>query len=394
MKRIKRLGLGVVMALALSGIAGTGSASAAQFAVQGAYPDVVGSMSAEEVTLTAVGGIVFGCESTGFLTGISKPSSSLTASPSFNNCTWKIGGVTHKQTFSMNGCSFELKPGAETEAGRFDGTVDVGPPGCGSITLNDEFCQRSYPAQKGLSAEYVIQGKTVEASLDGVLSGTYKGSPANCASSTALNVRVDWTLETTSGSPLTLLWRNGVFTEGGQIKAETYPAFLDGGQDAADQHVLTLVGNRQLTCQDVALEGQLASASSSFALTPAYANCIVTVGATKLPAMVDVLGCSYQIAVAGTFGVSCPGESNLIRIRVETKAAEGVFLCTYEIRSQSGLSSVGLSNFGEGDKRGVSLDFGVAKLAYTRVQGTAGNCGEKTANASYAGTTALTGSVG
>ncbi len=294
----------------------------------------------------------------------------------------------------MNGCSFELKPGAETEAGSFDGSVDVGPPGCGPITLNDEFCQRSYPAQS-IDAEYVIQGKTVEASVDGVMSGTYKGSPANCASSTSLNVRVDWTLETVNGYGLTLLWHNGVFTAGGQIGAETYPAFLDGGQDAADKHVLTLTGGRQLKCQDVALSGQLSGASSSFSLSPIYANCVVEVGGTKLPATVDTTGCSYQIAVAGTFGVSCAGSPILLRtFQNDTEFAKGVSLCTYEIGSQSGLSGVGLSNFGEGDERGVELDFGVTNLAWTKAQGTVGNCGGKSGTSSYNGTTALTGSVG
>ncbi|HYQ77528.1 MAG TPA: S8 family serine peptidase [Solirubrobacterales bacterium] len=74
---------------------------------------------------------------------IGETAESLTLTASFTNCTSEyIEGLS----LTMNGCRLEFHPGGE-EWGEQRGTMDIGPPGCGPITLNLGGCILSIPSQ-------------------------------------------------------------------------------------------------------------------------------------------------------------------------------------------------------------------------------------------------------
>jgi hypothetical protein len=62
---------------------------------------------------------------------------------------------------NMHGCKFEFAPGAEdsVEKRHFAGEMDIGPPGCGPITLTVNYCPISIPPQNGSHANFVNQGE-------------------------------------------------------------------------------------------------------------------------------------------------------------------------------------------------------------------------------------------
>ncbi|HWL48526.1 MAG TPA: LamG domain-containing protein, partial [Acidimicrobiia bacterium] len=192
--------------------------------------------------------------------------------------------------------------------------------------------------------------------------------------------------------------RNGLFLAGEEFQAESYPAHLTGIQDAAEEHAMKLPGARTLRCESVDFAGELGADSAQLAFAADYSGCLAEVSESKLPAEVATNSCGYEIEAIGTLGVECAAAEDAIVLRLylnEEKQLEGTPLCTYEIAEQSGIPGLGLANFGEGEERGVSIDFAVSALTYIKVQGTIGNCGGNVAKTtSYEGTTDVTGSVG
>ena len=93
------------------------------------------------------------------------------------SCAW----VSGEAPFEMNGCSFELNPGAPGEGANDE--IEIGPPGCGPIeTSSLNGCRISIPSQIGVPATFQDVGEGDEEKLridlgkeDGV--GFAKGAP-------------------------------------------------------------------------------------------------------------------------------------------------------------------------------------------------------------------------
>jgi hypothetical protein len=387
MIRIKTLGLAVIAALSLCAIAGASTASAGYFSVSAGTTSYVG-VSGEQY-FTMVGGRLGTCSTPSFSGVVTHGNKGLAPSMSDMTCETSFEGPA---SWKMKGCSLTFTPGVE---GAGTGTFAIGPVGCGAITLSGKYCTRFIAPQSGKATFTNESGKVKIQISNAALSTTVEKQTPQCAPE-FISYTGSWTVVPSSGTLQVLSSQAGLFLGGSGFAAESYPVNLAGSQDPSDPHVLTLVGGRRLKCEQANLVGALTKSSAELSLTPQYANCQVEVGASKLPSVVAVGSCGYKVSSSGVFGISCTEAGDAVALTVyanATKQAEGVPLCVYRLAAQSGASGVGLSTYGEGSKQGVSLDFGVTSLSYEKTVGTIGNCGEKSASASYDGTSKVTASI-
>ncbi|HEX5928334.1 MAG TPA: hypothetical protein VFY48_02985 [Solirubrobacterales bacterium] len=386
MQRTKKVVAALAAAMALVAIAGAPSAFAGYFSATAGSTGYTANSTAQD--FSQPGGIVGNCASGGGFSGtVANLDEQLGAVPADMNCTSSSEGAV---SWKWNGCKVTLQPG--NDGSPLNGTFSIG--GCGTVQVNSASCEKRISPQGG-TATFTNEGGSVKATASANLSYTVVKAGGSCKNGT-LTYTGKWNVAPSSGSLSALTSKVGISLEEGTFTAQTpaYPVNVSGGQDAADQHVLTLAGGRALKCATADLSGQLAGPSSTLALAPQYAGCAIHVGAGNLPATVNSSACDYQVAAAGTLGVACDSEADAIVITAfqnATKQAEGVPLCVYRVSSQSGVSGVGISNVGAGAEAAISLDFGVTNLAYSRVTGNAVNCGEAKANAAYQGTTVLSG---
>lgn len=418
MKRIRHLGLGVVMALALTGVLGASSASASNFSFD-EYPafanasPVKGEFNGFEFS----GGRVAECPPSPFAaTAAFAPTETLTpASMADAKCNTYEGAATLK----MNGCKLIYHTGAETEPGSFGGTVDIGPSGCGPMVLDGPTCNRLFPSQAGLAASYENQGEGPESSvridLNAIVQYTAEGPTFLCGSGVQSgNYLASWELGAMNegGEKIGVSVKAvGLFLAGKEskeeasqprVEAEQYPLTVGGEQDPADVHVLTFAGGRKVECDEVNSSGAATGATSELSLGVKYVGCEGTIlSQPGFPSTIAMNGCQQLIDVlnagppyAGSLGIGCSkgGETIDVMVYLDSKAqAEGKPFCTWKISAQSGLGGIGLANFGSGSDRGIAADLAVKGIAYTRTQGTLANCGGVSSTASYAGGTTLRG---
>jgi hypothetical protein len=103
------------------------------------------------------------------MSGFSAPKTAETLSATVADPTCNFFGSLPMKT---NGCNFILRPGAETETNKFDGTIEIGPPGCGPITLKSEICEITIGAQSGLAASFQNSGSGSTAAVTVNLNAT------------------------------------------------------------------------------------------------------------------------------------------------------------------------------------------------------------------------------
>lgn len=173
MKRIRNLGLAAVMALALTATVGAASASASAFVADeygeyGAY--VNGDSGGQEWQAF---GAAAQCGASHFsLAALAEPSSTLAATTLTNpNCELLPSG--NYAPFKFNGCSFVFHTGEETKWGGFSGTVDIGPAGCGPMTVEySRWCPTwsfypgtGFPGWPDLPVEFTNEGTGSKATV-------------------------------------------------------------------------------------------------------------------------------------------------------------------------------------------------------------------------------------
>jgi hypothetical protein len=142
----KVLGLGLIVALALSAVVAS-AASASQYTAS-AYPaTATGSNSAGNETLTTPGGTVQ-CDSH-FQGSLSGASSTVAITPKYTNCV-AFGFLN--ATVNMNGCYFILHATAHLGGGVYLAHLDiVCPPGTFIVIISGT-CEVGIPAQTTLSS--------------------------------------------------------------------------------------------------------------------------------------------------------------------------------------------------------------------------------------------------
>lgn len=280
-------------------------------------------------------------------------------------------------TVTPGTCGLTLRPGVETSPGKFAGTVDIGPTGCGPIRIKvsgGAGCERTVSAQNGVVAtfENVGSGKTAEVKLvlNTTLKSTLCGSPSNEA------IEGEWLLAgSQAGSQVGVraAAAPGLYMGGAEssekakqpkFEAETYPAVLLGSS-LETQVMETSYGEAE--CEQVSLGGVISSAGPGLTFQPSFSKCAVL----GFNASVKTNGCNYLYYVAnagppytGAVALDCPAGKELEYIAVGG-------LCTIKVPTQI----LGLAKFttvGSGKARYVKAE--AAGGVTLKLNGASGFC--------------------
>ncbi|HWM55897.1 MAG TPA: hypothetical protein VNO20_10970 [Solirubrobacterales bacterium] len=389
MKRIRKLGLAAVMALALSATVGATSASAATLTAD-LYPAAVEGQGYNHVFQT--GSHQFVCaEPPGFAMEVGAPTNTVTTWSGSYSCTSKLYGSS---TLEMNGCAYSLHSGAGSNA-----TFEVGPPGCGPMKLNGATCDLSISAQGGLTGSSLINEVNGESSsddsvlarADALLAASETGG---CAGLTINHLVYGgtWELEgSVGGAPVGLrIQQPGVYTGKGGFEAENYPTVLSGNQDSGNTHVLT-IGSRAVYCAEASFfSDELAGPSSSLAFDAEYGGCWTKpVLGVVFPALILMNSCKWTLDTGGSMGVGCTEAGDGAEVIIYADKAMSKVLCVATYKSQAGVTEVKYATVGEGSGRGISVGLNAKGLDYSRTGSTL--CGSQAEHNSstYTGGTTL-----
>lgn len=384
MKRIRTLGIAAVAAMALTVTVGAGTASAS------------GPVSNFESTISndSISGVG---EGTLQLQGSLKNCSQLTISgtlPGKASSELEMAFASNC-TLASNGCEFIFHPGTEDVsypgAGRFEGSADIGPEGCGPATVKYglfDKCTASIPAQSGLNATFENLGEgavRIEVSTND-LEYTASGPGAwGCANETLKTGAFDASWEAqgegnfqVAGVP------SGIYLAGEKsekaaqqprFEAEAYPTGFSGEEDATQLPTFSLYGGATTTkCSQAWFFGTLGSATSALPVSAEYSQCKTG----TLPATVRPFGDCHFVLNALNAGPPYTGSvdfgcSESEGIEVLTYASlkaqqEGKVLCEAVITPQNGITGVSYTNVGEGSGRSIQVKASLSGIeyAYTR----------------------------
>lgn len=316
MKRFKQLALVVFAALALTGLTGVASASASGFEAE-QYPATVSLGDTEGQILKFQSFTTLCAPFTTTGTELGAPSETLTTTFSDASCSfWAV-------KLNWNGCKLIFHPQHE---GIGVGTLEIGPAGCGPITLGSNFCQITIGPQTGIDAWYKNEGSgsgsTVKISASGAGFDYTQVSGTKCEHKSFSNGQWtgEWTAEASSGGSQTGLrvvqkLHKPIAMIGGegsgkvpQLAAASYPVSLDGEQTEAF-YLKTGIGSLQ--CATTLFSGTLSSGTNQPTLDAQYWGCALA----GITAKVAMNGCRYVLNVDGAlsappyFGngeITCP----------------------------------------------------------------------------------------
>jgi hypothetical protein len=401
-KRIKLLLLAALGTLALTATMGAPAASASGISF-GQYPVQVKSGSVATHSFGFSGGRSIACDFSELSSSAGAPTETLTVSVTPSKCSNEYEGNV---TLKMNGCKFIYHPAVGK------GSFDIGPAGCGPITMEGTHCTRTFASQTGFAATFSNEGSPSIVKIQHEASGLQytitKGGLAACGSSGTATFTGSWELKAFGAEgtqiaahvvPGTGFYMTG--KESGEagsqpkFEAENYPVTLTGVQDPANKHVLTIGKERKIVCEAVDTSSTVTGATSQLTLNMAYSGCFLEILGGQFVATFKMNGCNFVLNAlnvgppySGSLGVACGKEGEAIEINT---TSAGSPVCTYKISPQSGLTGVGLSNVRSGTERGVIATFGVSGLIVTRAKGTLAACGALSQSSSYAGATTLYG---
>lgn len=368
MRRIRTLALGAVVALGLLAVP-AGASAASGFEAD--KPAALQGSSTGFTLVTNVG--EQSCTSPNLASeGTVSAASSLTMQVSNSTCSF----FGSNPALKMNGCKFIFRPG--TKAGEsFNGSYDIGPPGCGPITYKYLDCTVSIGAQTGLAATYQNTGSGNKATVkitsgaSGIVytetgsfcekqgassNGQYKGTwtVSGNSSGTQVGVRVV--------DPLQV----GLFVSGKEgdpptLEAESYPATALVSQKKGWPFMLSLNAG-YVSCTETSLTAELTGSATEVQLDPSYGGCnaLGFAGAT-----IDMNSCHYVVSLldvgppyAGSAEIACDQEGDAIEI------VAGIF-CRVTIPEQQGLEGIDIANVGQGHKRELDVDAALTGIEYT-----------------------------
>lgn len=378
MKRIRHTILAAMAALTLTAVGGAGSASASADFAADAYPVTLTGVGSQPAYFDFSGG-GFTCNESTLAGSLASQSNAAIATPTSTGCT-SFGSTV---VFATNGCQLSLDPQAETASGTFSGNIEIGPWGCGPMTVSLPFaCKVSIGAQSGIKATFQNEGSGTKAAVSvKVSTSTLKYTQSGaCGSGTFSNGgwTGDWKLTGTSGGSsvgiraVDVDLASGLYMAGKasenpaeqpRLEAEDYPADVAGSQNAGDQLVFS-ANTGTASCEKVAFSASLVSQTTALPLSAQSSGC-VAFGLYNVP--ITMNSCKYEFNVlnagppyTGTMDVACSKPGDVIEIK-----APG---CKVTIGAQEGLGGVTFSNSGTtGSDRRVVVDLDVKGIKYTEV---------------------------
>ena len=407
MKRIRKLGLAALLALALTTTVGAASASASWFGVGATSVKVfIGEPDELNVELET-GSETVTCTGSDFSFEENSPTPTLyyektplfeKIAPAFTeyaSCTSDLYGAA---TFYLApkteaSCGLEFIPEPEGK-----GTAAIGPADCTPIELVDvsDGCVKKFgPRMFDFTWSNSSPATDVALASEPTLSYT-QSQPACPGTSTTgeykLHTEGGWRLIShnmadesvktyVSETPYKGMW---VGKEA--FEAEAYPLTVRSwtGSDSWSFPVGTM------SCKDH-FYGTLTK-TTTLPLDSTYGNCSMTVFGVAYPAIVETNGCDTVLALNASMSISCEG-GNKIYVKTYDNLAtqeEGKTRCVWGIKSQSGLTGSSLENIGSGATRKIkaSLDF---VPSITRESGKLLQCGGGESTTHFTGTTTLFG---
>jgi hypothetical protein len=343
--------------LVVLALASTALASSTRYLVPSAYPATLVGENHNSMYLKT--NIPIHCQSSSFSTKLNSPTDEVGIAPSFpfSSCEAQMLQSWVTVTVSMNSCKFILQP---------NGTVDIGPAGCGPIKIFGQACEQLIPAQSnvGSAQRYAVSGGKVAVDLE--LSGLQytssgwacgpSGSYSNGFLSGTWNIGAKGPAGEALGIQVSERLPDGVYLTGtaGQsgnlprLEAERFPVLLDGESGASTYVVKTKAGT--LKCSAASFAGSAASSTDTIAGTPSFAGCKLATVYGDIGMTASVNGCSYEYSVAGSgpysgqMTLNCPSGKSL-----ELKGGG----CSVTLPAQT-LGSVAYGATGSGPYRAVT----------------------------------------
>jgi subtilisin family serine protease len=308
------------------------------------------------------------------------------------------GSCSNAQTLKMNGCKFIVN------AGLGESTVDIGPAGCGPITISGSYCGFQFGAQTGLAADIEnvtskegyeqlrleIDATGIQYTTTGTATSCHKGTYSNGSYSGA------WILgavDSGVGTPVDM--RVSSLAVVGRPNGTPQPRW-EGGfyalpvtaqQSASDPLVFGFKDGYTVSCKAATGSGSLLEASKSLLLAGAYSECVSGNGTTTA---IKMNSCAYELNVQNASPL------HNAKVDVEcTKAGDAIEVqagsCRFKIGAQQSREVVGLNNSAAAG--GVIADFGLKGISYEATDGFLCplNGGGQFSNGTYDGTMTLSG---
>jgi hypothetical protein len=369
------------VALALTATAGADTASASKF-----VPETGASVYKGASTTLAMymQGLQFSCYPETF-EALAAQTNALEAVVGAGPC-----GISGSAPLKMNGCKFIFHPGAEESAGHFGGTFDIGPAGCGPITIVSKVCEITIYPKTGLTAHYTNVGEGSKAEVVIDLSATgleTSGKGSACSGGSGGEIEGTWHMAaynssgTQKGVHVAAHPPVGLYVAGKKseeeaaqpkFNAEEYPVSITGGQSGVNSFYTE---SGESSCSTVSVTGSASAATSTLTLDPTFGGCV----SLGLESTASTSGCHYVFHVtnsgppyAGSLELACEAGHQL----EFSPQSGGKSICTTAFPAQT-LGTVKYENLGTGSGRYVLANniFG-SGLQYS-ISGGAGKCGKE-----------------
>ncbi len=370
MKRIRYLGLGAAMVLAL--IAFPAGASASGGIEADSYPAEITAGPTVESTFNRLGeaGVVT-CSQGPYFYGDQLTGPTDTAAMSVDS-NWICG--EGKSKLVANGCKFEFHPGSEN-------SFDIGPPGCGPITglAFSGSCIVSIGAQVGMPASFenVVTSGHERIAISVATNLKYVRETGTCQKEGTAQFTGQWEVVGGDGfgNPVDIRATdafNGFFVANNQFEAEKFPISLAGQQEAGNPFLLTLSGGK-ISCATAQFSSEATKATSSLSVGATLSGCAVIGGSAVT---VNMHSCYFTQSVSsfpfGKLGIGCAKEGDSIEFIWPN--------CTATFAAQSPVNLASYQNLGSGTERSVHVSDKAEGLSYTYVAGICQFLGKKQTN--------------
>lgn len=389
-------------------VAASAQAASGRFEA-GQYPAIVAAQSAGNVYANRNQTRTGSCGSEGLEASMSETSGGLILTPHWSNCTF----WGYPATFKPNGCYFKWS------ANPVGNNVDLLCPTGKDLEYEWTECAYKIAPQTGIgAAAFTDEGAEAASKVMAEVSIVYpvsvtRGIPAVCGANGVSTL-------TYHGSFETRAFMNVAGQKGAQVGLRTGPGgvYLAGQESpepALQPRIETEFGNesvsvvanqsttaplnlefgrgvRTFTCGTTKFAGSVAGEARQLSLAPEDSNCTAKPG--NLPATVTTGSCKFVQNVLNTtpyragLDIAC---SNLDTHDIEATVFEptGSVLCRYRVGPQTGLAEVGLQNVGTGITRGVEMNFAIAALSYSVLEGSKIACGAGGTNSRLFGSMVL-----
>lgn len=357
MQIMRKFSIGLAVALALASVAAaSASASQRSFAASQYPATMVGIAEGEPTFITQHNG--GRCEAS---MAASLPSEKpIVSAEYYMNCT-KFG--IYSGELKANGCRFELNADYNT--------VDIGPAGCGPMTMQQQTCTTYILPQNGIPATYGAGPTEGGFSTLKVSVATSKLKYRECTSTGEL--REDGTLnasfrirgKTQAGAQISLSLTNASYVN--LLSAEKYPATLSSNTGKTGEGLFSFGSAGTARCA-ATYSGTLASVWEYAELVPTFSGCS-TFGVAN--GTVNPNGCKFSLSVlTGNQIINCPAG------KAVTVAGPPSLGCEASIGSQEGLAGGKSENTTAPNGRAaVNLEYNMSGLKYTVTNDSGFLCG-------------------